>query len=270
MPDAARRQYVVAALPADDPRAFTLRGGAKKLWLCKDREVMLSGPSETGKTVGALFKLHMLLLHFPGARATILRKTLTSLYRTAFVTYQNVVTRGLSDPKQSPVTFYGGEKPEWGDYFNGSRVYFAGMDDPGKVLSSEWSFLYINQAEEFALSEWEILTTRCTGRDGKTPYTQMIGDCNPDAPSHWILHRPNLRFFESRHEDNPRLYTEAGEITEAGKVTMSVLDALTGVRYQRLRLGKWVQAEGAIYDGWMPSVHVKDREQLVEMGYFAA
>ena len=32
---------------------------------------------------------------------------------------------------------YGGNKPEWYDYPNGSRIWIGGMDKPGKVLSAE-------------------------------------------------------------------------------------------------------------------------------------
>jgi phage terminase large subunit len=62
------------------------------------------------------------------------------------------------------------------------------------------------------------------------------------------MQRASLLMLESRHEDNPMLYTADGQLTEQGKKTMAVLDALTGVRYQRLRLGRWVNAEGAVYE----------------------
>jgi hypothetical protein len=75
----------------------------------------------------------------------------------------------------------------------------------------------------------------------------VIGDCNPGPAHHWIKHRPSLRVLESRHEDNPSLYDEAGGLTEQGRRTMAVLDALEGVLRERLRYGRWVSAEGAVY-----------------------
>src|SRR5690606_16389199 len=50
-----------------------------------------------------------------------------------------------------------------------------------------------------------------------------------------------------------------GEITEQGRRTLAVLDALTGVRYQRLRKGKWVSAEGQIYETFGPAIHLVNR-----------
>jgi hypothetical protein len=132
------------------------------------------------------------------------------------------------------------------------------MDNPQKALSSERDYIYVNQAEELALDDWETLTTRCTGRAGVAPYPQIFGDCNPGPPSHWILHRPSLKVFESRHEHNPALFDEAGWITPQGERTMAILDRLTGVRRDRLRFGRWVQAEGVVYEGFDRDVHLID------------
>jgi phage terminase large subunit len=40
---------------------------------------------------------------------------------------------------------------------------------------------------------------------------------------------------------------------------MAILDSLSGVRYQRLRLGKWVSAEGQIYEAYDAATHLIDR-----------
>ena len=109
------------------------------------------------------------------------------------------------------------------------------------------------------LDDWEKLITRATGRAGNAPYAQIIGDCNPGPSNHWILQRAKtgaLTFFESKHEDNPTLFDDAGEITEQGKISIGVLDSLTGVRFHRLRHGRWVSAEGVIYESWDRSVHL--------------
>ena len=148
-----------------------------------------------------------------------------------------------------PTTFSVQEILEWFDYSNGARIWVGGLDKPGKVLSAEFDGIYVNQAEELMLPDWETLTTRTTGRAGHVDWGGMtFGDCNPGGPSHWIRNRATLKLFESRHEDNPMLYTATGYLTKQGRRSMAVLDALTGVRKERLRFGRWVQAEGAVYD----------------------
>jgi PBSX family phage terminase large subunit len=245
--------YAIAELKPDEPGGFCPRGAAADLWRHKGREVMLSGPAETGKTFLCCHKLDALLWKYPRSQAVMVRKTLASLFPSVFQTYRKIT--GVD----SPIVYYGGEKkPEWADYPNGSRLYFAGMDKAGKALSSERDFIYVNQAEELTVNDWETLTTRCTGRAANAPYPQMMGDCNPGPPTHWIKHRPSLAFLESRHEDNPTLYDDAGTITERGVGTMTTLDALTGVRYLRLRKGIWAGAEGMIYEEWDSSVHEID------------
>src|SRR5207244_1332949 len=122
-------------------------------------------------------------------------------------------------------------------------------DETTRVMSTEYDLIYVQEAREAGEHEWEALTTRL--RNGVMPYQQIIGDTNPDAPTHWIMQRANakrLRLVPSRHEDNPTVTTEY----------IATLDALTGVRYQRLRLGRWVAAEGLVYDGWDRAVHVVD------------
>ena len=202
-----------------------------------------------------MWKLHYLAYKHPGVSFVIARKTQTSIYGTVLETYRKKVL--LDQPEAWGVVPYGGSKPEWFDYANGARIWIAGLDKAGKVLSAEHDCVYINQAEELTLADWETLTTRTTGRAGHMPYAQTIGDANPAYPQHWMYHRDSLRMFYSRHEENPALFDQqTGEITAQGKRTMAVLDALTGVRKQRLRYGKAAQAEGAIYDEWDDALHL--------------
>jgi phage terminase large subunit len=128
------------------------------------------------------------------------------------------------------------------------------MDSPDKFLSSEFDYIYVNQAEELDKHSWELLTGRATGRAGNTTEPMVFGDCNPGPPWHWILERMSsgdLVMFEQLHEHNPVLFNQStGEITEQGRATMAVLDSLTGIRYERGRLGRWVASEGIVYDNF--------------------
>lgn len=248
--------YLIAELAEGEKGGFCPRGAVKTLWQTRDRETMVSGPAETGKTFGCIQYLDALLWKYPGAQAIMARKTQASLVGSALRTYKRVIG------DNSPIRAYGGNSPQWFDYPNGSRLWIAGLDNAQKALSSERDLIYINQAEELTESDWETLTTRCTGRGAVMPYTRMFGDCNPAYPTHWIKAREKsgkLRLLESRHEDNPTLYAEGGEITEQGRRSLSVLDGLTGTRYLRLRKGLWVQAEGVVYEGFDPARHIIPR-----------
>lgn len=243
---------------SEDPNGFILWGAAEEFWKSKNHEIILAGPYETGKTFAMLQKLHALLLKYPKSRGLLVRKTFKDLQSTAMNTYLNKVLlqNPITDPN-SPIKAYGGKRPEEFMYPNGSVLIIGGLDNAGKVLSGEYDFIGVNQTEELSLDEWEKLIGRATGRAGNSPYPQVMGDCNPDGPQHWIINRPQLQVFHMRHEDNPRLYSrETGEWTEHGARTISILDSLTGLRYERGRLGKWVAAEGQVYDSFNPSHHV--------------
>jgi len=245
--------YVIRELPPGARGGYCPRGAVKVLWENREPfEVMVAGPADTGKTWGCLSYANALLWKYPGAQGVILRKTYAALVASALRTYLRI----SGDTGIKP---YGGEKPEWFDYPNGSRLWVAGLDNAGKALSTERDFVYVNQAEELTLGEWEILTTRCSGRGAVMPYTRCFGDCNPGPPFHWIKQRVTLRLLESRHEDNPDLFDEAGQLTAGGARRLEILDALTGARKERLRYGRWVQQEGVVYEGWDRAVHVLDR-----------
>ena len=264
--------YQIVEAPIESKLGYRPFGGALKFWLSKNHEVILAGPAETGKTRAVLEKIDALAWKYPNLRVAIVRKTYQSAVTSVIQTYQNKVLGAWDareqhfDPNLTPVAIYGGSKPEWYDYPNGSRIVIGGMDKPGKFLSSEYDMIFVNQAEEIELAHWETLMTRATGRAGNMPYAQMVGDANPGAPTHWILGRrdeSHLQFIESRHEDNPVLFDpDTGQLTDQGQRSMAALDKLTGVRKLRLRDGKWAQAEGVVYEEYNRSVHLIPRFEI--------
>jgi len=139
------------------------------------------------------------------------------------------------------------------------------MDKASKIMSTDYDAIFVQEATELTEDDWESLTTRL--RNGVVPFQQLMADCNPSTPVHWLLHRCNIGrtlLINSRHEDNPKLFTEDGEKTEIGAAYIARLDRLTGVRKDRLRYGRWVAAEGVIYEGYDESVHLVERFDVPE------
>jgi len=166
---------------------------------------------------------------------------------------------------QGLMKWYGGsaEKPAQYVYANGSSIVVGGMDNPDKVMSTEYDIIYYQEATDGTLEDWEKCTSRL--RNGRVSFQQMLGDCNPQQPSHWLKKRCDdgkATMLVSHHEDNPRLFESDGTATAFGQDYLKRLDNLTGVRLQRLRYGRWVAAEGVIYEDWRPEVHLLDRKQL--------
>lgn len=246
-----RRQQ--ALFVADVPM---FRGAALALQTATEDEIVIHGPWETGKTFAALWRLDTLLRETPKAQALMFRKKRVDMDASCIRTYKNIIER------RGGVETYGGEKPQWFDYTqSGARLWVVGLDNPGKALSAEFDYVYGNQIEELELADWETVTGRNTGRAGHTDSPQSFGDCNPGPEDHWILKRAAsgaLRPLKSKHEDNPRLFDDDGNLTEAGERSMRKLRALTGIRKSRGYLGEWVGAEGLYFEEWDGDLHTCD------------
>jgi PBSX family phage terminase large subunit len=245
--------YEIAYAPGLTETDYTPYGGNADLIYSHEPEVIIEGPAETGKTMAACWKSHLICLKYPGAQGAIIRKTQTSVYGSVLQTFERV-------SEGAPIIKYGGEKPEKYIYSNGSVIWVGGMDNRERVLSSERDFIQTCQTEEFTLDDWEYLTTRTTGRGAIIPHPQLFGDCNPAGSKHWIRTREHVRLIHTTHRDNPTLYNRDGTMTAQGQRTMSRLAALSGVRRRRLFEGIWATAEGAVYDMFDAQIHVLRRE----------
>src|SRR5258708_6394994 len=153
---------MISTAPEIVIKAPELRGAALALGSCRDLEVCLDGPAGTGKTFGALYKAHILLSMYPGAKALVSRKTNTALSGSAIATYRDMV-----DIREG-VRYFGGNKvrPAAFEYPNGSQLIVNGLDKPEKVKSWEFDIALINEATECSLEDIEFVRSRL--RHGKT------------------------------------------------------------------------------------------------------
>jgi PBSX family phage terminase large subunit len=232
------------------------RGTQVEAQKASDPEVLLAGPAGTGKSRACLEKIHWMSLMYPGMRSLMVRKTQVSLVESGLVTFKRDVLRDFLGHE---VTWYGGSgsEPAAFRYSNGSVAIVGGMDKASKVLSTEYDMIYVQEATELEEEDWETLSTRL--RNGRAPIQQIIADCNPQEPSHWLKQRADAgktRMLNSHHTENPLLYDDNGRITDRGRVYMSKLENLSGVRRLRLLQGMWAAAEGVIYEEWNPAIHL--------------
>jgi hypothetical protein len=249
-------------------KRLALRGEALNALSNRSSEILLCGAAGTGKSYGLLWKAHLLCMSNPGARGLMVRKTHRSLTATGLVTFrEHVATEAIAG---GICRWYGGsgEKPAQYIYSHGegqpdSVLLVGGMDNPEKIMSLEIDFAYVQEATELTPTDWELISTRL--RNGRISFQQLMADANPQQPSHWLKKRCDegkTQMLYSRHEDNPRLYGEDGVITPYGEAYMARLDALSGVRKERLRYGRWAAADGIIYGDWRPEIHLVDGRKL--------
>jgi phage terminase large subunit len=240
-----------------DNRPYRAFGGALEAWKSGDREALFSGPAGTGKSRLILQKIHFCAQKYPGMRAIMCRKTRKSLAQSAMVTYEKkVLPAGWLENRY--VHFNTTDQQY--EYCNGSIIAVGGLDDPSKVMSSEWDMVYAQEATELLEDDWQALVTRL--RNNVMPYQQLVADCNPSYPTHWLkqrCERGTTRMILSKHADNPSL-------TQA--YLKSLKNSLHGVMKLRLFDGIWAAAEGLVYDNWDPAIHIVTKKQLTDWNIF--
>lgn len=234
-------------------------GAAKEIFALHDDEILMAGPKGTGKSLGMLHKLHLVLSKYKGAKGFMCRKTRTSMTNSCLDMYQKMI---LKPPDK--VHFH--KQDQQFLYPNGSLCAVIGLDNVDRLNSSEWDIGYMQEATEATENDWEICTA-CI-RHGVVPYQQMMGDCNPDKPSHWLKVRCDkglTKMLLSKHEDNPKFFSQSSQSwTVEGQRYMKKLARLSGVRFKRLYKGEWAAAEGIVYDGWDTHIHLISRNELHE------
>jgi phage terminase large subunit len=223
------------------------------------QEVLLCGAAGTGKTLRILHWVNEVCWAYSGARVLIVRKVRADLAQSTLVTFERDVM-GTDNPIVSNI-----QRPNRMSYRypNGSEIVVGGLDRPGSVLSAEYDVIYVAEATQLTLMDWEMLIMRL--RAGPYPHPLLVADTNPDRPDHWLKQRADAnmtKMLNTYHKDNPawwdgEKWTAKGEAYIFGK-----LHRMSGVRRKRYLDNQWAIAEGAIYDEWDESVHLIDEDKL--------
>ena len=156
-------------------------------------------------------------------------------------------------------------------HVEGGQLLIAGLDNServDKLLGDEYTHIFINEATQCGWSMIQTLLTRlarnAVDAEGKEVKRQLILDCNPKSPRHW-LHRvgveqkdpdtlepiPDASKWVRRHWtplDNPHLADDYIE----------TLKALPEVTRKRMLSGIWCDNEGVVYEEFSESIHCFD------------
>jgi phage terminase large subunit len=223
-------------------------------------ELLWEGPAGAGgKTRTTCKAIYDLCYAVPNLRVLVCRKIRADLASSVLTMLEDDIM-----PENDPVRI-GPSRLQRREYCfpNGSRWTLAGFDDPNRFRSSDWDIVYVCEANEITLDDWELAVSRL--RHGRLGFHPAIAETNPGAPSHWLNQRAiagRMLRYVGRYEDNPRYWdVKKGTWTREGKdYVCGVLESLTGVRLRRYRYGEWCAAEGAIYPNFDPQIHCIEGE----------
>lgn len=228
----------------------------------KSLTILLTGSAGGGKSRTAAEKIHAYCLKYPRTAALIMRKAREWNSRSILPFYNNTVVGGdvRVQFNKSEGTFY---------YQNGSVVYSGGMlDDKQREAvrsiggDGGLDIAWMEEANAFSRQDYEEVLGRI--RHTAADWQQVILTTNPGGSLHWIkkdlIDGKGANVYYSGARENPN----------NSPAYLSTLEKLTGVMYERLALGKWVQAEGAVYDMFDYRIHVKDRPDTEMKAWYLA
>lgn len=204
--------------------------------------VLLTGSAGGGKSFLAGHMMHRAMQRNEGAQGVILRKTRESMNNSTVLFYEREIIG-----KDKRVKHNRGQHRF--EYDNGSIVAYGGMKDEDQReqirsigQSGGVDRVWLEEATRFEEADYNELLARMRGT--ATGYTQIVLTTNPDSPTHWIktrlIDQQEAHVYFSRAQDNIHNDVEY----------VSKLEQMTGIQRLRLLEGKWIQAEGVVFDNW--------------------
>ena len=250
---------------------YVPRGKVKESWNIDEREQLLRGGRNTGKTLSNAFRSHIAACKYPGTRILVVRQVYDRILDSYLPTYESKIAgldraRGVSQNKM--VKREGTSPPSGYTYWNGSGIAFAGMSDREGLLSQEWDLIHSVETTQLSLSDWVyMLSSLGRGVAKNTPYHFIAGDCNPPEAGryHWIYRRQELCNFDTDYFDNPELYDgEKKKETEKGKPYLDSLRSLPPEERARFYEGKVFLSADRVYSHFSPTRHVITKKEFAK------
>ncbi|MDR0953195.1 MAG: PBSX family phage terminase large subunit [Elusimicrobiota bacterium] len=142
-----------------------------------------------------------------------------------------------------------------------SHLQFFSLDDPEKIKSSEFNYIWLEEANEFSYQDYLVLLTRLSApnENGKN---QIFLTLNPSAANSWIakklIVKKDVDVFYSTYLDNSFLKKDYIE-------TLLSLKNYDADAYNVFALGKWGHNEKAVYPLWQTVEAEPDEEEADEI-----
>lgn len=204
---------------------------------------VFEGPVRAGKSFIALIRWLEFCRSGPAGNLIICGRTDKTIKRNIIAPLQDLVGSGVQ---------YRAGKGEVRLY--NRLMYVVGANDDraeAKIRGSEFAGALIDEGSLIPESFFKMLLSRLS-----VPGAQLFCSTNPDSPYHWLkrdfIDRQadlDLKVFSFSIHDNPSL----GE-----KYIKDLSAEYRGLWYKRYIEGKWVMAEGAVYDFFDSAIHVID------------
>jgi phage terminase large subunit len=223
--------------------------------------VLTDGGRGSGKTRGLAAKIAK-RAKVPGAREGLFRQRLIDLRTT---TLRSLLEGdGHAPPILLPGSYHHNQQLKTIKLHNGGEIVYNGMDqgDVGRQMGSTGRGSSMNLSGA-AFDEWVEMTEAAVVQVAMSVRLQIpglplqrYGACNPGPPAHWIAKRFGLSPGGTPKAGHERIMAPAWNNWHNPPEYLDELKGLEGVARERYWLGKWVGADGLVYDRWDRQVHV--------------
>ena len=188
--------------------------------------------------------LQLILRHFIGEEhkeILIARKTLPSLRLTAYKVFVDLLQDygyyGRCTHNKSNLTIK----------YKSNTIYFLSVDDPEKVKSAEFNYVFMEEANEFRYIDFMTLWMRMSAPTIESQPNRMYLALNPSEEFSWInqklVHWDNVKVIRSTYLDNPFL-------SPVYKKTLEDLKNTDPELYQIYALGEYATLSNIIYQNY--------------------
>lgn len=199
------------------------------------------GAVRSGKTYISVWRFIQELTYGPPGEYCIIARTYDSFKRN--------LLRQFTDKIGIDARYYAGKREM---HVWGKTVHIIGADDERaetKIRGPTFMGAYVDEITIIPETVFKMLVSRCAMGNAR-----IFGTTNPDSPYHWLKRdyltdNPDVASWQFVLEDNPHLPEYDRQY---------LIRQYRGLWYQRFIEGKWVQAEGAIYDFFEEKNHVID------------
>jgi len=206
----------------------------------RNKEVLVSyGGAGSGKSYSTAQHIILRALEEKGKRFLITRKTLPALRMSCLQ-----LVKDLLSEYEIPYEFNKSISEMWiGD----NQILFKSLDNPEKIKSSEFNYIWAEEATE--LTHQDYLQLRLRLRRKNELKNQLIMTLNPIDQFHWIrtqiLDTPGIdtASLQSNYKMNPFLPDEYIEQLEG-------LAEVDENYYRIYALGEWGVLQNLIYPNW--------------------
>lgn len=197
------------------------------------------GAVRSGKTYISIWRFLKELSQGPEGEYAIICRTYDSFKRNILPQITRIIG---SDAKH-----YSGKREM---HIWGKTIHVIGADDEraeAKLRGPTFAGAYVDEITIIPESVFKMLISRCAMGGAR-----IFGTTNPDSPYHWLKRdyltdNVDVISWQFTMDDNPELQDTEKEYLRR---------QYRGLWYQRFIEGKWVQAEGAIYDFFDEKIHV--------------